>query len=79
MAQNPQGDWRMENLISIADRVGLIIRKPATGSHYTFASPHMERIETVPNNRPIKAVYVRKFAAFAKQHIAAEEKSNERK
>jgi hypothetical protein len=64
----------MTDLENVADRIGLIMRKPARGSHYTFASPHTDRIETVPFDRPIKTVYVRRFAVLATRHIAAEEK-----
>lgn len=71
MAENPRGDWRMEDLIKAADHAGLIVRAPSHGSHYTFASSYLERIETVPHKRPVKPIYVKRFCKFIDNHLAA--------
>lgn len=74
MSASPQSDWRITDLETLADRIGLIVRKPKRGSHYTFASPHVDRIEPIPYKRPIKPVYVKKFVTLALRHISAEER-----
>jgi hypothetical protein len=71
MRRNPRADWRIEQLKAIADRFGIAHRQPGT-SHVTFRPPHGEKL-TVPAQRPIKPVYVRKFLAL----INALETSND--
>jgi hypothetical protein len=62
MRPNPRGDWRIEDLRVIADRYGVPHRRPGT-SHVTFA-PEGAPLLTVPAHKPIKPVYVRRFAAM---------------
>ena len=71
MAENPRGDWRIEDIIKAAKHAELIVRPPSHGSHYTFASPYLERIETVPHKRPIKPIYVKRFCKFIDNHLSA--------
>lgn len=59
MRRNPQADWRIEQLKAVADRYGVAHRQQGT-SHVTFRPPRGEKL-TVPAQRPIKPVYVRKF------------------
>lgn len=70
MRQNPAGDWRIEDLLTVAGRIGLDVRGPK-GSHFHFTSPALARIQTVPAHRPIKAHYIRHFVAFACAHLDA--------
>lgn len=62
MRRNPRADWRIEQLKTIADRYGVTHRQPGT-SHVTFRPPRGDKL-TVPAERPIKPVYVRKFLAL---------------
>jgi hypothetical protein len=62
MRNNPKGDWRIEQLKAIADRYGIAHRQPGT-SHVTFRPPRGDKL-TVPAQRPIKPVYVRRFLAM---------------
>ena len=62
MRRNPRADWRIEQLKTIADRFGVAHRQPGT-SHVTFRPPRGEKL-TVPAQRPIKPVYIRKFLAL---------------
>jgi len=62
MRRNPRADWRIEQLKAIADRFGVAHRQPGT-SHVTFRPPRGEKL-TVPAQRAIKPVYVRKFLAL---------------
>jgi len=62
MRRNPKADWRIEQLKAIADRYGVAHRQQGS-SHVTFRPPRGEKL-TVPAQRPIKPVYVRKFLAL---------------
>lgn len=59
MRANPRDDWRIEDLKTIADRVGLVYRQPGT-SHVTFRSGSGQKL-TVPAHKPIKPVYIKLF------------------
>ena len=61
MRNNPR-DWRIEDLISLADRYGLDYRQPGT-SHVTFRAKSGEKV-TVPAHKPIKPVYIKMFVAL---------------
>lgn len=63
MRANPRGDWRMEQLESVARANGVSVRKPG-GSHVVFSCPGVVRHVTVPARRPIKPRYVREFVAL---------------
>ena len=65
MRSNPAGDWRIEDLKKIADRLGISYRQPGT-SHVTFRHGS-GRLLTVPARKPIKPVYVREFVAMIDQ------------
>lgn len=73
MRENPRDDWRIEQIVAEAERAGVLVRIPSGGSHYTFASPYLSKIETVPHKRPIKPVYVRRLCRFIADHLEAGE------
>jgi hypothetical protein len=60
--RNPRGDWRIEQLRTIADRHHIPFRQPGT-SHVIFAPPG-RNVPSVPARRPIKPVYIRQFVAM---------------
>jgi hypothetical protein len=62
MRHNPRADWRIEQLRTVADQYGIPRRQPGT-SHVTFRPSRGDKL-TVPAQRPIKAVYIRKFLAI---------------
>lgn len=72
----PQDNWTIEDVQRLASRAGLTMKPPTRGSHFTVSSPHIESILTVPHNRPIKSVYIKKFATMVRQHIAALEEAD---
>ncbi len=57
MRNNPR-DWRIEDLITLADAFGIDYRQ--RGSHVIFRSP-LGGLHTVPAARPIKPVYIPRF------------------
>lgn len=74
--RNPKADWRIEDYLRLAERVGLTVRNRG-GSHYTFASPHSEIICTVARARPIRPSYAKPFVRLARQHMAGEAKGDD--
>jgi hypothetical protein len=62
MRANPKGDWRVAQFKTIADRWGVAHRQPGT-SHVVLL-PGKGPILSVPAQRPIKPVYVRRFVAM---------------
>lgn len=52
MRANPRDDWRIEDILHAAERVGLEARRPAGGSHYVSGSPFLSRNLAVPYHRP---------------------------
>lgn len=58
MRNNPRG-WRIEDLKVVANHNGIDHDQPGT-SHVTFRHPKAGRL-TVPADRPIQPVYVRRF------------------
>jgi len=65
MRNNPAGDWDIDDIKRICKQVkGFECRPPATGRHYTVSHPAISDILTIPANRPIKPVYVKRFVSM---------------
>jgi hypothetical protein len=71
MRANPR-DWRMRSLEAVAAAYGVNIRKPG-GSHVVFEHPGVAEAISVPAQRPIKPVYVRRFVAFIEAVLTSNE------
>jgi hypothetical protein len=63
MRRNPKGDWRIEQLDTVARAYEVNVRQ-GRGSHVVFEHPNLARALSVPARRPIKPVYVRRFVAL---------------
>lgn len=74
MRNNPRGDWRIDDLVSMAKQFGIEVRNDG-GSHHVFSFPSVALAPCVPAHRPIKPVYVRQFLELVKM---VQEVSNER-
>ena len=59
MRQHP-GDWRIEDVISVAKHYKLLMRT-TSGSHHIFSFPGIKNSISVPAHKPIKPVYIRSF------------------
>jgi hypothetical protein len=66
MRNNPL-DWRIESLKTVARAHGIEWRQPGT-SHVTFRHTSGAKL-TVPANRPIKPVYIRKFIRLVEEGV----------
>lgn len=62
MRRNPL-DWRIEQLQTVAYKVGISVRCEG-GSHHVFSHLAVLDVVSVPAHRPIKPVYVRQFVAL---------------
>lgn len=65
MRRNPKADWRIEDIAAVCKDFNVRCEKPRSGSsHYKISHPSQLIILTVPFNRPIKAVYIKKLIEF---------------
>lgn len=64
-----QTDWRIEDLTTIADSLGVAHRSTG-GSHVVFRHPHCSHL-TVPARRPIKPIYIRLFLELIEKVLEA--------
>lgn len=61
MRNNPRDDWRITHIETIAKRYGFSINRPNRGSsHVTLRHDSGVRL-TIPDRRPIRPVYIRRF------------------
>ena len=61
MRNNPQSDWKIEDVGAVCLSNGVGFKE---GSHAKVWHPNQVEILTVPFNRPIKAIYIRKLVKF---------------
>ena len=59
MRNNPR-DWRIDDLLTVAERYGIEARNNG-GSHHVFSAVGTGDSPCVPAHRPIKTVYVKRF------------------
>jgi hypothetical protein len=77
MRRNPR-DWSIKDVQTLCGGLDIICKGPSGGgSHYGVADPTQEDILTVPFDRPIKQVYIRKLVAFVDAVQAARENATE--
>lgn len=65
MRQNPN-DWAMPKLLTVARQHGVEVRSTG-GSHHIFSHQLVKDSLSVPAHRPIKAIYIKRFAALIDQ------------
>jgi hypothetical protein len=63
MRVNPRDDWTIDDIETICRDLGLICRRPSSGSHYTVS--HRTKLPiTIPRKSPIKPVYIKLFVKY---------------
>lgn len=62
MRNNPR-DWRIGDLVSVAERYGIEVRNNG-GSHHVFSARGIAESLCVPAHRPIKPVYVKNLVSM---------------
>ncbi|MEK6745813.1 MAG: type II toxin-antitoxin system HicA family toxin [Pseudomonadota bacterium] len=60
MENNPQGDWRIEDVDRLAKAYGFSWDE-GKGSHKNFYHEKLREIFTIPSKRPIKAFYIKRL------------------
>lgn len=69
MGRNPAGDWTMQDVRAVCERLGWQCLPPTGGgSHWKIAVPDSQHILTIPAKRPIKPIYIRKLIEYIKEH-----------
>ena len=74
MRDNPR-DWTIGDVETLCNGFGITCKKPPRGSHYGVSHETQKEILTVPFDRPIKQVYIRKLVAFVDAVQAAREEN----
>lgn len=64
MRLNPRADWTIDHVKQVLCGRGCKVRSRG-GSHYVFTHLATDYILSVPANRPIKPVYIRRVVAMA--------------
>ncbi len=65
MQANAAGDWTIDDVAALCREYGIRCTPPrGGGSHWKVSDPTQRDILTIPQRRPIKAVYIRKVVRF---------------
>jgi hypothetical protein len=65
MRANPAAGWRMTDIEAVCREHGVFCAPPRGGSsHFKIGHPAMAEKLTIPYNRRIKPIYIRKLVAF---------------
>ena len=71
MRANPKANWKIEDIEKPCRHFGLDCTAPTRGSHYKVSSKRLGGLLTVPYNRPIKPIYIKRFVALMDAHLKA--------
>ena len=74
MVSNPAAGWTVDDFAKLCAEQGLEWLPPTRGSHYKAVSRHLAGHLTVPYNRPIKVIYVKRLCSMIVAHMAAQER-----
>lgn len=64
MRSNPKGDWTIDDVRVVCNGHGVELRSPKGSSHYKVTHESQRDILTIPYDRPIKPVYIRRLVEF---------------
>jgi hypothetical protein len=64
MRENPKAGWTVEDVRAVCHANGVEFRSPKRGSHCKVTHESQREILTIPQNRPVKAVYIRRLVDF---------------
>jgi len=68
MRVNPAGDWRIRDVEALCREYGLSFRFGKGTSHAHARHPSAREILTIPAQRPIKPVYIRKLVRYIDEY-----------
>lgn len=76
MRGNPCGDWKIADVTTVCRYYSIECSPPTGGgSHWKVSSAHLEGILTIPSNRPIKPIYIRKLVSYILAHMEIDEEN----
>jgi hypothetical protein len=78
MRNNPR-DWAIGDVETLCEGFEITCKKPPRGSHYGVSDETQKEILTVPFDRPIKQVYIKKLVAFVDAVQAARKAKEDQK
>ena len=62
---SPKNNWGINDLEAVCARIGgLTLSPPTRGTHYKLSHSDVADILTIPANRPIKPVYIKRFVSM---------------
>jgi hypothetical protein len=64
MRNNPRNDWKIGDMEALRGTYDIRFAKPNKSSHAKVSDTTQEEILTIPFNRPIKPVYIKKLVKF---------------
>lgn len=68
MSDNPAGDWNIDDVRTLAKQEGIEVRSPKRGGHFVVASPVLRDPLCIPQNRPIKVIYIKHLVGLVQAH-----------
>lgn len=74
MQSNPCKGWGIEDIKKLCRKNNIILEPPSNGSHYKIVSPYLNWHLTVPYNRPIKPIYIKKLVKYVISHNEADQR-----
>ncbi len=64
MRANPKDGWTIADVRVVCDAAGVELRSPKGSSHYKVTHESQREILTIPFNRPIKPLYIKRLVGF---------------
>jgi len=64
MRANPKDGWAIRDVSVVCEAYGVTLLPPKGGSHYKVSHVSQRDILTIPCDRPVKAVYIRRLVDF---------------
>ena len=72
MQSSPSGDWTVDDVAALCHEHAIRCMPPrGGGSHWKVSDPTQRDILTIPQRRPIKAIYIRKLVRFVQAVMEA--------
>lgn len=68
-------NWRIEDIQVIAKHFAVDCRH-GSGSHYVFGASDIEEAVCIPNHKPVKEFYIKRFIHFIDKAIELHEQYN---
>ena len=64
MRNNPKADWTIDDVRVVCEGHNVTLQNPSSGSHYKVMHETQSDILTIPANRPIKTIYIKRLVIF---------------